>query len=132
MDEEEAGTTRIREFAGWYGCMCVCQEGRERCERWRKDRGLARPHAVNTPQRHRNVTGLSSETFASNPVSLRFLLALFPRPHPYFLNSRARKSRNFAPRPNIACKYAGCILFHLQIPLKGKYTLDKKRRTIYR
>lgn len=23
MDEEEAGTTRIREFAGWYGCMCV-------------------------------------------------------------------------------------------------------------
>lgn len=23
MDEEEAGTTRIRAFAGWYGCMCV-------------------------------------------------------------------------------------------------------------
>lgn len=41
MDEEEAGTTKIREFAGWYG-VYVCArkggsgaKGGERTEGWR-------------------------------------------------------------------------------------------------
>jgi len=28
MNKEEAGTTKIREFTGWYGYMCVCIPGR--------------------------------------------------------------------------------------------------------
>lgn len=40
IDKEEAGTTRIREFAGLYGCMCVRKgksgaKGGERTEGWR-------------------------------------------------------------------------------------------------
>jgi len=42
MNKEEVGTTKIREFAGWYGCMCVYArksgsgaKGGERIEGWR-------------------------------------------------------------------------------------------------
>lgn len=97
VDSKSGGSTHPAEWnvpwsaegckSGQRGCRkdkdkkelaCLCEEGRERCERrWRKGRGLVRPHAVNTPQWHRNVTGLSSKTFASSFVSLRLLLALF-------------------------------------------------------
>lgn len=40
----------------------------------------ARPHAVNTPQWRRNVTGFSSETFPLRPgIPPRLLLVLFRR-----------------------------------------------------
>lgn len=76
-DDEDKGTTRLFVRKG--------ESRRERREGWRKGRGLARPHAVNTPQWRRNVTGFSSGTFAPHPgLPPRLLLALFPHPpsHP--------------------------------------------------
>lgn len=65
---------------------------------WKVEKGQrVRPHAVNTPQWHRDVTGLPSETFAPSPVSLRHLLLALSRClRTHFLNSHAKKSRGIS------------------------------------
>jgi len=93
-----------------------------------KGQRVGRDHMPwNTPQWHRNVTRLPSETFAPCPVSLRHLLLTLPHRSnvlPEF--SCEKKPWNFAPRPGIACKYCDARCFACKYPP----SLSKKRQVL--
>lgn len=129
--KEETETTRIK---GLYSA--VCKEGRVAVRaarrRWRKGRGLARPHAVNTPQWRRNVTGFSSETF---PLRPGYSSSSSSCPFSTFRTSwiPGRKSRGISHPSQISCVNTQRVLFPLQIaaaPGRREWEKDRQKERV--